>query len=253
MAAEGRRLAFVAGGSGALGAAACEALALGGHDVFFTFRSRETAAHALIERLNEAGAAARCASVDLRDRGAVARALETAGDMGTLRALVYAAGPPIRQEWFSRVTPEQWSEGVAGEIQGFFNLVHQALPMLRQTGDGAIVATTSAGVHRVISGDVLSAVPKAAIEALVRQVAREEGRYGIRANCVAPGIIDAGLGAKAQHDHYSPQVWEDQRRSIPLRQFGAAEAIGKAIAFLAADGCQYLTGQTLVVDGGLSV
>jgi NAD(P)-dependent dehydrogenase (short-subunit alcohol dehydrogenase family) len=228
-------------------------LATAGHDIFFTYRTQESAAHALIARLGEVGAAARCASVDLRDRGAVAQTLDAAGKMGVLRALVYAAGPPIRQEWFSQVTPEQWSEGVAGEIQGFFNLIHQALPMLRQASGAAIVATTSAGVHRVIPGDVLSAVPKAAIEALVRQVAREEGRYGIRANCVAPGIIDAGLGTKAQQDHYSPQMWEGQRRAIPLRQFGAAEAIGRAIAFLAADGCQYLTGQTLVVDGGLSV
>jgi len=102
-------------------------------------------------------------------------------------------------------------------------------------------------------GDALSSVPKAAIESLCRAVAKEEGRSGIRANAVAPGIIDAGLGAQFLADLYSPKVWNVQRQRIALRRFGSAEEIADAAAFLASDRARYITGQTLIVDGGFSL
>jgi NAD(P)-dependent dehydrogenase (short-subunit alcohol dehydrogenase family) len=86
---------------------------------------------------------------------------------------------------------------------------------------------------------------------LCRAVAREEGRYGIRANVVAPGIINAGLGEQFQQQLFSPEVWEGQRKRVPLRRFGEAEEIAEAVAFLASRRSAYITGQTLIVDGGL--
>ena len=102
-------------------------------------------------------------------------------------------------------------------------------------------------------GDALSSVPKAAIESLCRAIAKEEGRANIRANAVAPGIIDAGLGANFLKELYSPEVWEAQRRRIALRRFGSGEDIADAVAFLASDRARYITGQTLIVDGGFSL
>ena len=88
---------------------------------------------------------------------------------------------------------------------------------------------------------------------LGRAIAKEEGRYGVRANMVAPGIIDAGLGASFLKDLYTPEIWEAQRKRIALQRFGAAEEVAEAVAFLASDRARYITGQTLVVDGGLSL
>lgn len=102
-------------------------------------------------------------------------------------------------------------------------------------------------------GDALSSVPKAGIEALGRAVAKEEGRYGIRANMVAPGIIDAGLGADFLETLYTPEIWETQRKRIALQRFGSGEEIAEAVAFLASDRARYITGQTLIVDGGFSL
>jgi NAD(P)-dependent dehydrogenase (short-subunit alcohol dehydrogenase family) len=102
-------------------------------------------------------------------------------------------------------------------------------------------------------GDALSAVPKAGIEMLGRAIAKEEGRYGIRANMVAPGIIDAGLGAAFLKNLYSPEIWETQRKRVALQRFGAAEEVAEAVAFLASDASRYITGQTLIVDGGFSL
>ena len=88
---------------------------------------------------------------------------------------------------------------------------------------------------------------------LTRAVAREEGRYGIRANTVAPGIIDAGLGRSVQDKVFTPEIWEEQRRRVPLRRFGLASEVANAVAFLASSRSSYISGQTLAVDGGLHI
>jgi NAD(P)-dependent dehydrogenase (short-subunit alcohol dehydrogenase family) len=242
---------FVAGGSGGLGSAICERLARDGRRLFLTYRSSAAQALALVDRLRAEGAEAACGQADLGSLDAVERAFEAAAAFGRIDAIVYAAGPPIPQRWFSLVSPEDWQRHVLGELGGFFNLVHLALPLLR-AGGGALAATTSVAPRRAIAGDVLSAVPKAGIEMLVRQIAREEGRYGIRANCVSPGIIDAGLGLRAQRDHYTPEIWDAQRRSVPLRRFGTARAVAGAVSYLLSDEADYVTGQTIIVDGGMT-
>jgi NAD(P)-dependent dehydrogenase (short-subunit alcohol dehydrogenase family) len=243
---------FVAGGSGGLGSAICRRLAELGNDLFLTYRTRKIEAERLAAELGSSGVRAAIASVDLAEPEAISLALEAAQEMGCIAAVVYASGPSIPQTWFSKVSAETWHANVTSELTAFFNLASLALPHLRVHG-GALVATTSSATGRVIPGDVLSAVPKAGIEMLMRQIAREEGRFGIRANCVAPGIIDAGLGLKAQADHYTTEIWEGQRQGLPLRRFGTADAIADAVAYLISRGADYVTGQTIYVDGGLSV
>jgi NAD(P)-dependent dehydrogenase (short-subunit alcohol dehydrogenase family) len=247
------RVTLVAGGTGGLGSAICERLAADGRRVFFTYRSNADAAQRLTEKLAAGGAKVASAKADLGSIFDVEQAWQAAEALGTVDAVVYAAGPSIPQRWFSLVSPEEWRSNVLGELDGFFNLAHIAVPRLRPCAGSSLVATTSFATQRVIVGDVLSAVPKAGIEMLIRQIAREEGRYGIRANCVSPGIIDAGLGLRAQQDHYTPEIWEAQRRSVPLRRFGSAEAIADAVAFLLSDRAGYISGQLLTVDGGMSV
>ncbi len=246
------RVTFVAGGSGGLGSAICTQLVRDGRNVFFTHHSNARGAERLVERLRSAGVTIACGKADLNDPTGIEQAWDAAAMLGVVDTAIYAAGPSIPQQWFSQVTPEDWRRNVIGELNGFFNLVHLALPRLRPCNGAALVATTSFATRRVIAGDVLSAVPKAGIEMLVRQIAVEEGRYGIRANCVSPGIIDAGLGLKAQLDHYTPEIWDRQRQSVPLRRFGTAQAIADAVAFLVSERAAYITGQSITVDGGKS-
>lgn len=246
------RVTFLAGGSGGLGSAICTRLVRDGRNVFFTYRNNARGADRLAGQLRGEGATIACGKADLNDPAGIEQAWDAAAAMGVIDAVIYAAGPAIPQQWFSRVTAEDWQRNVIGELDAFFNLVHLALPRLRPCDGAALVATTSFATRRVVAGDILSAVPKAGIEMLVRQIAVEEGRYGIRANCVSPGIIDAGLGLKAQQDHYTPEIWDRQRQSVPLRRFGTAQAIADAVAFLVSERAAYITGQSITVDGGKS-
>ena len=101
--------------------------------------------------------------------------------------------------------------------------------------------------------DGLSAVPKAAVELLVRGLAVEEGRFGVRANCVGPGMLEDGMAATLiESGDLDDAALDAARANIPLRSFGTARDIAEAVCFLASDRAAFITGQTLNVDGGFS-
>jgi NAD(P)-dependent dehydrogenase (short-subunit alcohol dehydrogenase family) len=132
-------------------------------------------------------------------------------------------------------------------------VVHASLPLLRKS-HGSVVFVSSAGLKRFPPGDVLSVAPKGAIEALIRGIAREEGRYGVRANSVAVGVVDAGMFPTLVERGELSQAWIDAAiRNTPLRRFGTAEEIADAVVFLASARARYITGQTLFVDGGYTL
>lgn len=245
------RTAFVIGGSGGLGSAICHAITPDWERVLVGYRNREGAAAAIAAAIGTKAAPVRC---DLGDAESVRAAIDDAATgPGGLGAVIFAGGVPIGQPFVSTIGEPAWREVIETELIGFTRVVSAAIPHLRAAGGGALVAVSSfANVH-FPPGDALSSVPKAAIESLCRAVAKEEGRSNIRANAVGPGIIDAGLGAEFLRDMYDADIWANQRRRVPLRRFGTAEEVAEAVAFLASDRARYITGQTLIVDGGLSL
>jgi NAD(P)-dependent dehydrogenase (short-subunit alcohol dehydrogenase family) len=167
--------------------------------------------------------------------------------------MVFASGVAIGQPYVSKIDEAQWREVLETELIGLTRIVAATLPIFRAQGGGNFVILVTVANYAYPPGDALSSVPKAAMEALGRAVAKEEGRFGIRANMVAPGIIDSGLGAAFLQDMHTPQIWETQRKRIALQRFGQGAEIAEAVAFLASERASYITGQTLIVDGGFSL
>ena len=248
-----RSAAFVVGGSGGLGSAVCRRLAAEWPAVIVGYRSGRAKAEAVAAEIGDAAQAV-AMPCDLRDPDAVPRAIEAAVQcFGGIGTMVLAGGVAIAQPFVSQIDEAGWREVIETEVIGFTRLVAATLPLFRRQGGGNFVSVVSVATHAYPPGDALSAVPKAAIEMLGRAIAKEEGRYGIRANMVAPGIIDSGLGAGFIETLYTPEIWRTQRQRIALRRFGTAGEVAEAVAFLASERARYITGQTLIVDGGFSL
>lgn len=248
------RSALVVGGSGGIGQAICQRLASDGFPVFVTHRSRRSAAEKVCESIRKEGGQAEFGYCDLTEKDTIADCVKKAeADLGPLGAVIFASGPSVEQSYVSQLSEEALMSAISTDVIGFLSLIKATIPTFREQGGGAYVALSSVAVHCFPPKDILGGVPKSAVEMLCRAIAKEEGRFGIRANAVAPGFIEAGLGKKFIDELYTPEVWDQQRKNVPLKRFGQASEIADAVAFLASSNASYVNGQTLRVDGGFGL
>ncbi|OWU83210.1 hypothetical protein ATO6_20455 [Oceanicola sp. 22II-s10i] len=243
---------LVIGGSGGIGQAVCAAFAGAGSDVALTYRSNATAAEQVQAVIEAAGQRSLARPVDITDRAAV-RAMvdESAEAFGGLHTVVIAMGADISMTYVSGIDDDEWDRTIAGDLTGCYNVLKAAIPHL-QKSRGSVVAMTSAALHRYAQKDVLSAVPKAGVEVLIRGIAREEGRSGVRANSIALGVIDGGLFHRLT-ERVPPEFVEAMKRNTALRRFGTPEEAADLAVFLASRKAAYITGQSIALDGGYSI
>lgn len=245
--------ALVIGGSGGLGAATCRALADAGSNVALSYHSKREAADAVVADVEQRGRQGYAAQLNLTDAEAVKRFVaDVVARFGFIHSVVYASGPPLEFLYINEIDSAEWARVINADVNGCFNLVSAVLPHLRERKAGSIVALVTAAVDRAPPRDILSAAPKAAIQMLIKGVAREEGRNGIRANCVGPGYILSGLGLATVHDHTTDYV-ERMTKAIPLRRAGQAEDVADVVVFLLSDKARYVSGETICVAGGLQL
>ena len=244
--------AIVVGGSGGIGSAI--ALTLARHSpVVVTWRNNHDAAQQVVAQIRSAGGEALACRVDSLDLHSIRQCLSDAcREYGAIHTLVNAAGSNIRMRFIAELAVDEWTQVMNADANGFFHWVREVLPHLRHTR-GSVVQVSSIGLSRWPKQDVLSVAPKAAIEALIRGIAKEEGRYGVRANSIQLGVIDAGIFHRLKGTDFSEKWVEAARENTALKRFGSAEDIAEAVLFLASRQSAYTTGQSLCLDGGFAL
>lgn len=245
--------AIVFGGSGGIGQHVAKALAGGGSDVAIVYRTKKDVAERVAGEIGATGRKATIHQADVTVPEQVEAAVAAAWlEHGRLHTVAWAAGPVVEQVHISEIKRELWEKSINIEVHGFFNAVQATLPKLREGGGGSYVHLGSAGHVYFPQKDALSVVPKAANEALLKGIAKEEGRHNIRANSILVGVIEAGMFLELLKRGVFDQKWIDEtQKLLALKRWGKPEEVGHAAVFLATN--QYVTGQQINVSGGFGV
>jgi NAD(P)-dependent dehydrogenase (short-subunit alcohol dehydrogenase family) len=184
----------VIGGSGGAGSAVALEFARAGCDVALTYLRREGRAQEVAAAVRALGRRASVHQLAIGDAAAVESAVTAAvATHHRLHTVVVGAGTLATQVLLAEMTREQWHAITREDLDGFFNVMQSTLHRFRAWGGGSYVHLGSAGHLAWPERDGMSVAPKAAIEALITGIAREEGRHGIRANSVLLGVIEAGM------------------------------------------------------------
>lgn len=235
----GRRV-LVTGGASGIGEATCRLFAAEGASVTVVDRD-DAGAHRVAESVG-----GRAAVVDVRDAEAVAQAVRDAAEaMGGLTDLVNNAGTGMAKPLLD-YTDKEWSLLIGVNLTGTFNAVRAAAPILLAAGGGSIVNNASLTGIRPTRGEGPYSAAKAGVLNLT-QTAAVELAPTVRVNAVAPGMVHTPLTEIV----VANDEWRTAAESgTPLGRVGTAEEVAQVIAFLASDAASYVTGQTVVVDGG---
>lgn len=234
--------ALVTGGSGAIGAATVRALAADGWPVVVHYGRGAERAEAVVAAVRDAGGTAQAIAADLADPDAPAKLLADATEaLGPVRVLVNNAGI-TRDNLAMQLTDEDWQSVVDVDLTAAFRLIRPALKTMIRGRWGRIVNVSSVIALRNNPGQANYAAAKAGLLGLTRSVAAEVARRGVTVNAVAPGFVESEM---------TEGLLDDLIAHIPARRAGQPEEVAAAIRFLASPEASYVTGSTLVVDGGL--
>jgi 2-hydroxycyclohexanecarboxyl-CoA dehydrogenase len=235
----GRR-AFVTGGSKGIGAAIVRRLAAQGVQVTLTAQDMPMA-RALAEQVG-----ARAVQLDVTDLKASHDAVT---ENGPFEILVNNAGMD-QHSYFTNTTMGEWRHLLGVNLEAVFATTHAALPAMQSARFGRIINIASEAGRMGSKGGSVYAAAKGGVIAFTKSIARENGRWGITANVIAPGPIDTPLLRKGL-EVGGEKLLEAMKSATLLHRLGTPEEVAAAVAFLASDEAAFITGETLGVSGGM--
>jgi len=248
------RVAIVTGGGRGIGRGISELLAAQGATVAVNYRSDANAAADTVAVIEAAGGSAKAyaASVDAADDCAALVAAVVA-DFGGIDILVCNAGIASRGRSVADTDPEEMMRVVATHAFGPHHLCREALPSMRTRGRADIVMISSVATSHMAANGAPYNMGKAAMEALAFTLAREERRYGIHVNVVAPGLVETDMGLRLARAISGNRDLPDLRSMDAAAPFGRVCQpldIANVVLWLCSQGAGYVTGQRIEVDGG---
>jgi 3-oxoacyl-[acyl-carrier protein] reductase len=242
------RLAVVTGGGRGIGRAVAVRLANEGAHVAISYRSNDEAAEAAAEEVRAAGARCEIFKGDVASPDDVSALIKGVDDaFGRIDILVNNAGL-TRDNLMMRMKEEEFDEVINTNLKGTYLCTRAVMrPMIRARW-GRIVNISSVVGLVGNAGQANYAASKAGIIGFTKSVAREVAQRGITANVVAPGYVETELTGSLPE-----QVKDQIRGQVPVGRFGEVGEVADVVAFLAGDGAGYITGQTVAVDGGMTM
>jgi 2-hydroxycyclohexanecarboxyl-CoA dehydrogenase len=224
---------------------------------------------AIAERLAAEGAEVWVGDIDVPGAGRVAGEIAGHGieldvtDLDSARAAVAAVGEIAilinnagtdEFGFFPLTSPEQWQRVIDINLNGVLNCTAAALPVMQGAGYGRIVSISSEAGRVGSKGSAVYSAAKAGVIGFTKVIARENGRYGVTANAIAPGPIETPLlmGAK-EFGEVGERLIDNMRSQTQLGRLGQPFEVAAAVAFLASDDATFVTGETLGVSGGLGM
>jgi len=243
-------LALVTGGSRGIGRAIALELARRGADVAVNYNSNSGAADEVVAEVEKLGRRAFAIQGNVGDYASAGNLVKQAKEaLGGLNCVVNNAGI-TRDKLLMAMKEDDWQAVIQTNLSGVYNVTQQSIRHLlrnRETGARVINITSVSG--RVgVPGQANYSAAKAGIIGFTKAVAKEVSKRKILVNCVAPGFIETDMTAALNQTMIAGAV-----EMIPCGRLGTAQEVALAVAFLAGPGGSYITGQTLVVDGGLTM
>jgi glucose 1-dehydrogenase len=250
--------ALVTGASSGVGEGIARALGAAGADVVVNYGSQADAAHRIAAEIAKDGVATLTIRADVSKEAEVeAMFADMLSAWGTIDILVSNAGLQ-RDAPFTSMTLEQWNTVIGVNLTGMFLCARAATRAMVKQGvrpgvsraAGKIICTSS--VHEVIpwAGHVNYAASKGGVKLFMQSLAQEVARHKIRVNSVAPGAIRTPINRAVWE---TPEALSALLKLIPYGRIGVPEDVGKVVAFLASDAADYIHGQTIFVDGGMTL
>lgn len=241
-----KRVVIVTGGSRGIGAAISEEFARLGDMVAINYRSNDAIAEQTVKMIKEAGGEASSFKADVSNPEEAKRlADEVAAKYGKIDVLVNNAGS-VKGGFLMLFSEADWTSVIDANLKGVFSMCKAVLPHMFDRKSGSIVNVSSLSGITGLAGEVPYSAAKGGVIAFTKALAKETAAFGIRVNAVAPGFIDTGM-----MNSLNDADRQRHRKAIPLRRFGKPSEVAGVVKFLASNEAAYVTGETIIVSGGI--